>query len=293
MSWLSEYKSTLKIITVEEYIDLVLYRPIAFLLVKSLYKTNVTPNHLTLVALTFGVIAGFLYSFGLQTTTIVAACLYFLFIVLDCSDGQLARLKKNGTPVGRILDGIADYTTAVAVYVGIALGYSQKNGEPSYMLLLLILSGISIIFQEMLVDYHRTHFIDIIKNRKNTFTEGNLEFRQEYLRLKQNKSNWAERNIIYVYLVYSNLQKRLLPKRIKPDNPSVPSDIYFRKNRILIHLWVLMGPSAVKSTLIICSICNRFDIYFCITIVGLNIYALIMLLVQRMVDNTYLHSKTE
>jgi phosphatidylglycerophosphate synthase len=291
MGWFAEYKKTLKIAAVEEYIDLFLYRPLAFLLVKSVYRTKITPDHLTYSALIAGVAAGIFYSLGTRDTSLVAACLYFFFIVLDCSDGQLARLKGNGTPVGRILDGIADYTAAIAVYVGIASGYAGKEGEPSYMILLLALSGASIIFQEMLVDYHRTHFIDIIKNRRNTFTVVNLEFRQEYLRLKHSRDKWLEKNIIYIYLLYSNLQKKLLPKRIKPNIPYVPSDIYFKKNRILIRLWILMGPSAVKTTLILCSIFDRFDIYLWVTIVGLNIFAIIMLIIQRITDNSYYRSR--
>ena len=55
---------------------------------------------------------------------------YLLFNVLDCSDGQLARIKKNGTSVGRLLDGIADYIAAIAIYAGIAIGYTNKPGQP-------------------------------------------------------------------------------------------------------------------------------------------------------------------
>jgi|WetSurMetagenome_2_1015567.scaffolds.fasta_scaffold02358_8 phosphatidylglycerophosphate synthase len=287
MSWLDEYKKTLKIAEVEEYIDLFFYRPLAFLLVKSVYKTNITPNHLTLTALVVGIISGLLYSFGTYDTCVGAALLYGLFIVLDCSDGQLARLKQNGSPVGRILDGIADYTAATAVYIGIAVGYVHKLGEPSYMLPLMALSGASIIFQEMLVDYHRTHFIDIYKGRKDTFKIINLEFRQEYMKLKDLKGRWFEKNLIYIYLLYSNIQRKLLPKRIKSDLPAVPSEEYIRKNRILIRLWVLMGPSAVKTTLIVCSLLNRFDIYFWITIAGLNLFAILMLIIQKLVDDSY------
>ena len=290
MSWYSEYKKTLKIASVEEYIDLFIYRPIAFLLIKSVYRTRITPDHLTITAMLAGITSGVMFSFGTRPTCIAGGVLYFLFIVLDCSDGQLARLKGNGSPVGRILDGIADYTAATAVFIGIAFGYSGKAGEPPYMVLLLALSGVSMIIQEMLVDYHRTHFIDILKSRRNTFTELNLEFRQEYLRIKNVKNKWIEKNILYIYLVYSDLQRKLLPRRINTEQPAIPSELYIRKNRVLIRLWVLMGPSAVKTTLIICSLLNRFDIYFWITIVALNIYSVIMLIIQKTIDNSYASS---
>ena len=56
--------------------------------------------------------------------------------VFDCADGQLARLKKNGTRVGRIIDGLIDYVTAVATFtgIGIALSFNPEFG-PKYWIL--------------------------------------------------------------------------------------------------------------------------------------------------------------
>ncbi len=44
MSLLKAYKSSLKLIEVEEVIELVFYRPLAFLFVRLIYSTNITPN---------------------------------------------------------------------------------------------------------------------------------------------------------------------------------------------------------------------------------------------------------
>src|SRR5665647_2867156 len=107
MNLLHEYKISLKKIEVEEIFDLYFYRPLAFLLVKAIYITSITPNQLTVISMIFGVIGGFFYSFGNHSAFIIGAILVLLYNVVDCSDGQLARLKKNGTAVGRILDGIA------------------------------------------------------------------------------------------------------------------------------------------------------------------------------------------
>ena len=112
---------------VEEAIDLFFYRPIAFLLVKSIYRTNITPDHLTLGAIILGLTGGFFYAFGLQQTSIIGAIFYILFVILDCSDGQLARLKKNGTKIGRLLDGIADYIVVSGYLCGIGYRILTKR----------------------------------------------------------------------------------------------------------------------------------------------------------------------
>ncbi|MDQ1296055.1 MAG: hypothetical protein QG611_33, partial [Bacteroidota bacterium] len=59
MTWLSEYKRSLKMKEVEETIDLIVYRPLAFLLVKLIYNTRITPDHLTFAAIIMGLIGAF------------------------------------------------------------------------------------------------------------------------------------------------------------------------------------------------------------------------------------------
>ena len=127
MSWITDYKKSLKMKEVEEIFDLLLYRPLAFILVKSIIRTNITPNQLTIMAIVMGIISGCFYSQGTQICFIVGGLFYLLFNVFDCSDGQLARLKKNGTHTGRIIDGIADYIAAIAVFIGVGIGFASKS----------------------------------------------------------------------------------------------------------------------------------------------------------------------
>jgi phosphatidylglycerophosphate synthase len=287
MNWFEEYKKSLKMAEVEEVIDLILYRPLAFLLVISVYKTKIKPDHLTIAAIIMGLFGGLFYSAGSYSGCILGALFYLLFNIFDCSDGQLARLKRNGTSVGRLLDGIADYIAAIAIYTGIAIGYSNKTGQPSIMLVLLSLAGISIIIQESLVDYFRTRFLDIVLKRKNTFTEGIAEYENEYEIIKKQKGKWFEKAIIFIYLAYSKLQRTLTSriKRKKSFNPT--SQDYFKKNRLIIRFWVFMGPSAKITTLILCSLFCRFDIFFWIVIGGFNILAASLWIIQFQLDKSF------
>lgn len=273
---------------VEEALDLFFYRPLAFLLVKSIYKTKITPDHLTLGAIVLGLTGGFFYAFGLPHTSIVGAIFYILFIIFDCSDGQLARLKKNGTKIGRLLDGIADYIVVAAIYVGLAIGYAQKGGNPSTLLILLGLSGVSITIQSLLVDYYRTRFLDIVLDRTNTFKDGINEYRTEYIKIKKQKGKWLEKNIILIYLIYSKIQRSLIGREKRESTVTASPLDYYDKNRALIRLWLVMGPSAIRTWLIVCSFIGRFEIYFWVTIAGFNILAIILGLIQRRVDKSYL-----
>jgi phosphatidylglycerophosphate synthase len=287
MNWFEEYKKSLKMAEVEEVIDLILYRPLAFLLVILVYNTKIKPDHLTIAAIIMGLFGGLFYSAGSYSGCILGALFYLLFNIFDCSDGQLARLKRNGTSVGRLLDGIADYIAAIAIYTGIAIGYSNRTGQPSLMLLLLSLAGISIIIQESLVDYFRTRFLDIVLKRKNTFTEGIAEYENEFEIIKNQKGKWFEKTIIFIYLTYSKIQRTLTAriKRKKSFNPT--SQDFFNKNRIIIRFWVFMGPSAKITTLIICSLFCRFDIFIWIIIGGFNILAVSLWIIQFQLDKSF------
>jgi phosphatidylglycerophosphate synthase len=286
MNELNEYKKSLKMTEVEEAVDLFIYRPIAFIFVKLIYNTKITPDQLTLVAIIMGLIGAFFYSFGLQMTAYFGAFFYFLFIIFDCSDGQLARLKKNGSSFGRLLDGIADYIVVTAIYIGVAIGYSQK-GDDSHMLLLLILSAISIIIQELLVDYYRTRFLDIVNSRSNTFEEEIMDYRNQYIILKGQKNKWLKKTIIYIYLIYSKLQRSLTTRKKREEFYNAVPEDYYRKNKIIVRFWVFMGPSAMRTTLIICSVFSIFHVYFWITIGVFNFLAITLWIIQHQIDKSY------
>lgn len=59
---------------------------------------------------------------------LLAAGLLFVSMVLDCADGQLARARREVTPLGRILDGVADVLVIVPFYGIMAAGVFQMFG---------------------------------------------------------------------------------------------------------------------------------------------------------------------
>lgn len=272
---------------VEEVIDLLLYRPLAFLVVISVYNTKIKPDHLTLMAMFMGITGGLFYSLGTYQGAITGAVCYLLFNILDCSDGQLARIKKNGSSVGRLLDGIADYIAAIAVYTGLAFGFADTYAHPSVFFILTGAAGLSIIIQESLVDYYRTRFLDVVLQRQDTFDEGMEEYKKEYDKIKNQKGQWFSKFIVLIYLTYSRIQRFLTPKKKKIQYSHTSPERYFKLNHIIIRFWVFMGPSAKITILILCSLFCRFDIFFWIVIGVFNILAVLLWLIQYRIDKLY------
>ena len=286
MNWAEEYKKSLKMREVEEIFDLFIYRPLAFLLVRVVYKTKITPNNITFIAILMGVTAGIFYSLGKPVYFKVGAMFYLAFNILDCSDGQLARLKKNGNHIGRLIDGIGDYIATLAVYIGIACGFVPDSGNPYYWFILLLLAGASTIIHGMLVDYYRNRFLNYVSGRKSNSEKDFEECRKEFESLKNKKGKGFDRMVLRIYFKYTELQRFIIARKKKTKLFITTSQEYYQKNKNIMRFWVILGPTTQVTTLIICSFLNRLDIFIWIIIAVFNCLAAILWIFQAIIDKT-------
>ena len=97
-------------------------RPLAAVVVVPLARTGITPNQVTFLTLPVflagAVMLALLPSWG---ALIGAAAIIEFSYVLDCADGQLARLKGTSSPVGAHLDFLMDELKAFALIAAIAI----------------------------------------------------------------------------------------------------------------------------------------------------------------------------
>jgi phosphatidylglycerophosphate synthase len=110
-------------------------RPPAAALVYLLQRTRVTPNQVTLFATV--VAAGSCALFVLLPGwwgAIVAALVFELSFILDCVDGQLARLRKTTSLVGHHLDFLMDEIKAFLVLGSVTARLWRFSGDTTYLL---------------------------------------------------------------------------------------------------------------------------------------------------------------
>lgn len=284
MNWIQEYKASLKLIEVEELLDLFFYRPLAFLFVKAVYKTNLTPNQITSIALVVGMIGGVFYFFNTHLAISIGAVLLIIYDVLDCSDGMIARLKKNGTFFGRVLDGIADYFVTVTVYLGIGFGFASNSDNPLLNWGLLVLAGASNIIHAGTVDFYRNKFLDYAFNRDATLGESLKEFEEESENLNKSKGKYFQKFVVWIYLKYSSAQLTASADKDSSDVVKYDKEDYLKRNKRIIHFWTYLGPTTELSLIIVASFLNRLDLFIWTMVVVGNIYALILFLVQTQIN---------
>jgi len=283
VSLLKEYRSSLKALEVEEWLDLLFFRPLAFVFVKAVYRTPLTPNAITVCATVVGVVAALWMAIGSAGALVVAALLLILYNVLDCSDGMLARLQQSGSRIGRVLDGAADYIVTVAFYTGIGIGYASQSTAPVLAWVLTVVAGLSNALHAGLVDFYRNRFLDHLLKR-SVLGDDLEEFRQEYQALRKSGGRTVEKVLLWLYLQYSTVQRLAVTRRGALETRTVSSELYVRANKRLMRWWTFLGPTTELTLLILGCLAGRIEIFLWAIAVGGNGLALALKLLQDSSD---------
>jgi hypothetical protein len=104
-------------------------RPPASVVVYFLRNTPITPNQVTMLsAVVAAASAAMLVLLPGYLWLVMAALVYEFSFVLDCVDGQLARLRKIASPAGHLLDFLMDELKAMFMYGAVAVRLWQESG---------------------------------------------------------------------------------------------------------------------------------------------------------------------
>lgn len=123
------YKASLKPLAVEEPIDVAWHRLLAYGFARAAYPTPISADAITVAAIFVGVASGVCLAWPFEGHLYVGAALCTFSAVLDCADGQLARMRKKSSSFGRMLDGVSDTLVMAAIVIGAVIHLMQK-GEP-------------------------------------------------------------------------------------------------------------------------------------------------------------------
>ena len=277
---LTRYRALLKPSPIDGFPDLLLFRPLAFLLVQVLKRFPVTPNQVSFSSIAVGLLSGVAFAQGTRRSFAFAGVLCALAAVLDCADGMLARLKGTGTPLGRLVDGAVDYTNSLAVLTGLAIGVSKADPDlPLPGWALAALAGISLGAHCLAVDHFRSQFAYHALGAKNSVFDEIRASGETLAGLDAQGGHRFQRFVLRIYLAYHRFQSRLVPQPRRLDPRA-----YARWNAPTLRAWQLIELSAHILVLAVSAVLFRPGLYFFYTIAAANAWLLIMIPIQRFAD---------
>lgn len=125
----------------ESFIFRFIYRFFSVRITRYLVRTRLTPNQITIISFLMGLLAAFLFSFGSPLYLRIGAISLFLCLILDCVDGEVARLKHMESKFGEFLDGFSGRVKDFFVVLGLSLGlYKQIHNISAWI------SGFFVLF---------------------------------------------------------------------------------------------------------------------------------------------------
>lgn len=100
-----------------------------------LIRLKFTPNSVTSIAILCSIIGGFFLAHGNINGYLTAAFCFFLFLLFDYCDGEMARTLGKNSISGHYLDYIAHFIMFASFMVGLSFGIYQYHPTNPYLIL--------------------------------------------------------------------------------------------------------------------------------------------------------------
>lgn len=283
---LPPFRSLLKSTEVEDPVNILVHRPLAYAFVWTIFKTPITPNMVTFMAMIAGIASGAMYLWGTAEAMIAAGLLLWTSAILDGADGLLARAKKLHSQFGRALDGWADMIVAFATVFPAFYHMWVKDHDQ----LQLLLTGPAIALTAIHLwayDFHKEGYLRLTRPGRG----GEGDDPEKVAKLVDEA---REKGMLYyvavahVLLPYLQKQQKIVsilnPAAFRAREVEATeeiAEIYAKHNRGPMKLWALISLAPHSYLMAICSMFDRLDVYLFIRLVVMNVIFGIVLIWQR------------
>ena len=239
-----KYRATLKSAETEDWLDLHVIRPFCYYCAVFFAKFDIHPNTVTIWSMIVGAASAwffaqdsFVYGDNAHGDTIlgliyniIAVVLLMIADVLDCTDGQLARMTGKKSRMGRILDGVAGFAWFIPIYhvmvyrfylhhdiefslLGIADTQQNVLIATAVVYALGLIAGIAgLAGQQRLADYYIQVHLFFLKGEKGSELDNSMRQQEIYDQMTPETHTWAERYFQKSYIDYTKKQEAVTPQ---------------------------------------------------------------------------------
>ncbi len=194
---------------IEELADFYVHRPVARIVGRALLHTPISPDQITILSGVTGVSAGIALWYGADRPALrlVAGLLLFASVVLDCTDGYVARMRQQISRTGVILDGFTDAVVGLAVLLAVTDLVSRQH--PGAMV--WVLGGVAILSAEA-----HCFLFDVAKERYVTglgipYNGSKLLLADQWTEIERARRDrrWGDALLLGAFLQYARLVRAL------------------------------------------------------------------------------------
>lgn len=211
---------------------------------------HIIPNAVTILSMICGVSGGILLCMNSLTLNFIGLGLVILAAVFDASDGQVARLTKHFSRLGRMLDGLSDATGYFTLYLACVIRLLPRSpfSAPVWWDILLIVLGLTVfllyIRQSQLPDYFKNLHMYMLGESGHSELTRAEDVRLEAMAAKKGTFNHFS---LWCYYLYTKTQERRAPQTQKlldgigrkGKSPAL-CDAFYKKSRVYVLLTNLL-----------------------------------------------------
>ena len=232
-----DFSKTLKSTETEDWLDFHVIRPFCYLLAKVFARFDVHPNTVTIWSMIIGAVSCVLFAHGCfyyegvtgLACNLGAIVLLMIGDILDCTDGQLARMTGKKSRLGRILDGLAGYAWFIPIYSALVWRFYHQHDiefgllgisdtEQNAMIativvfVLALISGLhGLAGQQRIADYYIQVHLFFQKGEKSSELDNSVKQKEIYDQMTSD-TPWYERLFQKSYVDYTKEQEKKTPQ---------------------------------------------------------------------------------
>lgn len=268
----------------------------AYLFVKSIFRTPITPNMITLSTVFIGLLAGAAFIWGSPLSMLVGGVCLWTAAILDGADGILARAKNLHSEFGRALDGSADALVAVFTVFPAFYHIWVTHHDPVHLLLMVPALGLTVVHVAT-YDFYKESFLNA--TRPGQGGEGHDADEIEATVLAAKEKGPIVRLAMEVILVPHLRRQKAVIGWLNPDawrlnqllhGDENTAEIYRRENVWPIRLWALVSLAPHSYLMAICAMFDRLDVYLYIRVFAMNGLFLVAAIWQREATSRTIHA---
>lgn len=262
---------TLKSAETEDWLDYHVVRPLCYYCACGFAALRVHPNTVTILSMIIGAASCVFFAHGSWyyegmaglLLNILAIALLCVADILDCTDGQLARMTGQKSRLGRILDGVAGFVWFTPIYLALVWRFYHNHSiefgllgiedTPQNTLIATIVvfaiglySGIAgLAGQQRLADYYIQAHLFFLKGEKGSELDNSAKQQDIYDKMPW-KGNVAEKIFQGSYVGYTKKQEaatpqfqRLLAQLREKYGSDIPQDVRdeFHRHSLPLMVW--------------------------------------------------------